>query len=76
MANLKTEFVTYTTVAVILVLDVRICGQLKRLYLRQQKLVSHNFHRKLEKWLFKKSESLIIFVIVRHIGSHCKILPL
>ena len=29
MANLKAKFVTYTTVAVILVLDVRICGQLK-----------------------------------------------
>ena len=48
MANLKAKYVTYTTVAVILVLDVRIYGQLKTI-LRQQKLVSHNFHRTLEK---------------------------
>ena len=29
MANLRAKLVTYTTVAVILVLDVRICGKLK-----------------------------------------------
>ena len=29
MANLKVKFVTYTTACVSLVLDVRICGQLK-----------------------------------------------
>ena len=29
IANLKAKFVTYTTVTVILVLDVSICGQLK-----------------------------------------------
>ena len=32
MANLKVKFVTYTTVAVILVLDVRICGQSMALF--------------------------------------------
>ena len=40
MANLKAELVTYSTVAVILVLDVRIFGQLKTAFLRQQKLAT------------------------------------
>ena len=48
MATLKAKFVTYTTVAVILVLDVSICGQLKTALFKASK-ISHNFHRKLEK---------------------------
>ena len=47
MANLKAKFVTYTTVAVILVLDVRICGQLKTALFKATK-ISNNFHRKFE----------------------------
>ena len=38
MANLKAEFVTYTTVAVILVLHMRICGQLKTALFKATKI--------------------------------------
>ena len=48
MVNLKAKFVTYTTVAVILMLDVRVSGQLKTALFTARKIVSHNFHRKLQ----------------------------
>ena len=43
MANLKAKFVTCTAVAIILVLDVRICGQLKTALFKATKIVSQNF---------------------------------
>ena len=38
MANLKAKFVIYTTVALILVLDVRIFGQLKTVLFKATKI--------------------------------------
>ena len=38
MANLKAKFVTCTAVAIILVLDVRICGQLKTALFKATKI--------------------------------------
>ena len=60
MTNLKVKFVTYTTVAVILVLDVKICVQLKSTFFKATE-ISHNFHRKLLKKTVYKIRKLNYF---------------
>ena len=74
MATLKAKFVAYTTVAVILVLHVSICGQLKTALFKASK-ISHNFHRKLEKNCLQNQKAQLFLLLLDILESTVKPCP-
>ena len=57
MVNLNAKFVTYTTVAVILMLDVKICGQLKTALFTARKISQPQFPQKIRIETFQNQKA-------------------